>query len=237
MSRVSTEGATSFAQDKERTLRTACLLSAWAPAALGVALVLGPSTVLIADFIRRTSELLVTAASWRVFRKIARNPSQPPEAFEASERRVSQMVAAVLLMSTVIILITAAIRGLSGAEVGWIVPGLLIACGGCTVNCWLWRRSRLLAKREPSPLIDAQWRFYRSKTIADICVIATLIGGAVTRGTAFSSLVDAVGACIIALFLATTAQRVLQRSASSTRVMAEMSHSDPAECRADPRNP
>lgn len=221
----------SFAKDKERTLRTACLLSAWAPAALGVALMLGPSTVLIADFIRRTSELLVTAASWRVFRRIARNPSHPPEVFEASERRVSQLVAVVLVLSTVIILVTAAIRGLSGAEVGWIVPGLLIACGGCAVNCWLWRRSRSLAKREPSPLIDAQWRFYRSKTIADVCVIATLIGGALTRGTVFSSWVDAVGACIIALFLATTAQRVMQRSASSAQVVEEMLPEHSAERR------
>lgn len=210
-------GTASLAREKERTLRIAWMLSAWAPAALAVALFLGPSTVLIADFLRRTSELLVLFMSWRVFRRIAHSPSRPLEDFDASERRMSLGVALVLAISTCVILLAAGIRLYQGAEVGWIVPGLVIACAGGGVNLWLWRRNRRLAKQEPSPLIDAQWRFYRSKTLADICVVVTLISGAMLRSTAFSPIVDALGATIIALFLATTAKRVAQRSAGGVR--------------------
>lgn len=201
-----------LAQQKERTLLIACLLSAWAPLACGIAVILGPSSILIADFLRRSSELVVLIASWQVFRRAARNGDASSAHATLSERRTSALVAGVMLLSMVLILLSGTFRFAQGAEMGWILPGLLIACAGGGVNFWLWRRHRGLDKRAPSPLIDAQWRFYRGKTFVDACVIVTLLAGAALRGSYLSGYVDAAGALLIASVLGLSARRVLQHS-------------------------
>lgn len=201
-----------LARQKERTLLIACLLSAWAPLAGAVAVILGPSSILIADFLRRSSELVVLLVSWRVFRRAAREGDAASAHVALSERRTSLLVAAVMLVSVVLILISGGVRFARDAEMGWILPGLLIACAGGGVNFWLWRRHRGLDKRAPSPLIEAQWRFYRGKTFVDGCVIVTLLAGAALRGSEISDYIDATGALLIAAVLGLSARRVLQRS-------------------------
>lgn len=197
-----------LAREKERTLRIAWLLSAWAPLATGLALYLGPSTILLADFLRRTSELIALFLSWLVFLRIARNPGADPLIFRKQEHQASLAVAAVMLFSLVVIAVNAIRRLAADAEVGWILPGMLIAVAGGGVNLWLWRRNRRLSRQEPGPLIDAQWRFYRAKTWIDACVILTLTGGALTREIGVSAWVDVTGSAVIAVFLLTTAWRI-----------------------------
>lgn len=197
-----------LAREKERTLRIAWMLSAWAPLAGGVALYLGPSTILLADLLRRSSELLAMFLSWLIFLRIARTPGATPEAFPRQQHMASLVVALVMLFSPLVIAYSAIERVSEATEVGWILPGLLLAGAGGGVNCWLWRRNRNLALREPGPLIESQWRFYRTKTLIDACVIATLIGGAATRDLGLSPWVDAAGSTIIAVFMVVTARHI-----------------------------
>lgn len=197
-----------LAREKERTLRIAWMLSAWAPLAGGLALYLGPSTILLADLLRRSSELLAMFLSWLVFLRIVRTPGAPPEAFPRLQHTASLAVALVMLLSPLVIAYSAMLRVREATEVGWIVPGLLLAGAGGAVNGWFWRRNRTLALREPGPLIDSQWRFYRTKTAVDACVMATLLAGAATRDLGLSPWVDAVGSAVIALFMLETAWRI-----------------------------
>jgi hypothetical protein len=55
---------------RERTLLVALLLSAWAPFVTGWAVVLSQSTTQVADFVRRTVELVAIAVAWAVFRRL-----------------------------------------------------------------------------------------------------------------------------------------------------------------------
>jgi len=212
------EAESGLAREKERTLRIAWMLSAWAPLAGGLALYLGPSTILLADLLRRSSELLAMFLSWLVFLRIARTPGATAEAFPRQQHTASLAVALALLVSSLAVVYSAVAGVREGAEVGWILPGLLLAGAGGGVNCWLWRRNRNLALREPGPLIAAQWRFYRTKTMIDACVIATLIGGAAGRDLGVSAWVDAAGSCIIALFMLHTARHIGRAGLAGLRV-------------------
>ena len=52
----------------ERTLLASIVLSAPGPIVVGVALFFGRSSTQLADFIRRTAELIAIIVSWMVFR-------------------------------------------------------------------------------------------------------------------------------------------------------------------------
>lgn len=208
-----------LAREKERTLRIAWLLSAWAPLAGGVALYFGPSTILLADLLRRSSELLALFLAWLVFLRIARSPAASPATFHRQQHLASLLVAVVMLFSMIVIAWSAIGRVREDVAVGWIVPGLCLAMAGGCVNGWLWRRNRDLARREPGPLIDSQWSFYRTKTVIDVCVIVTLLLGAATRDAGFSPWVDAAGSAVIALCLLVAARRIGHAALAGLRHM------------------
>ena len=63
------------AADREKTLLTALLLSAPGPLVLGYAALAGNSTTQLADFVRRTIELVALFLSWWVFRRLQRDTS------------------------------------------------------------------------------------------------------------------------------------------------------------------
>ncbi|MBM3218046.1 MAG: hypothetical protein FJZ38_05075 [Candidatus Rokubacteria bacterium] len=44
---------------------------------------------------------------------------------------------------------------------------LVAAVVGTAGSVWLWRRNHAIALRAASPVMDAQWRLYRSKTVTN----------------------------------------------------------------------
>lgn len=76
----------------------------------------------------------------------------------------------------------------------------------------MWRKNLLLARAEPSPIIESQWRLYRAKSVANICVILSLIISSTFRGHSWASYVDPAGALIISCFLLLSAYRVVTDS-------------------------
>jgi divalent metal cation (Fe/Co/Zn/Cd) transporter len=66
--------ASRAARSREKTLRVAWILSAWAPLASGAAFWTGGTAVLLADFLRRTSEFIGVFVSWVVVRRNLTDP-------------------------------------------------------------------------------------------------------------------------------------------------------------------
>lgn len=58
------------ASKRERTLLISLLISSLAPIATGIPAIISRSATQIADFLRRTAELLALFVSWWVYRKI-----------------------------------------------------------------------------------------------------------------------------------------------------------------------
>ena len=57
-------------------------------------------------------------------------------------------------------------------------------------DTWLWFKNLQLARRQTSPLMEAQWRFFRSKAICDYCVLASLGCSLVFRAFDWSVYID-----------------------------------------------
>jgi divalent metal cation (Fe/Co/Zn/Cd) transporter len=192
------------AAGREKTLLTALLLSVWAPLATGIAVILSQSTTQVADFIRRTVELVALFVSWRVFRYLHRHSEPVTEAQKVRlERAAGLCVAAALACSGVVMLVLAAVRMRSFQPGGNVYPGLAIALLGLVVNVWFWRRYARLNREQYNTIIDAQRQLYRAKSLVDLCVIAALLAVALQPAHSLTRYIDIVGSVVVALYLVT----------------------------------
>lgn len=198
-----------IAREKERTLRAAWLISLTAPLATAAAFLLGRSAVQLADFIRRTSELLALFLAWLTLRKVsAGETAEYNYGYARLESLSSLLISVVMFISFGLITYSSLLRFLDPVPLGWVAPGLVVPAGGMVVNGWFWRRGSLLARSESTPVIEAQWRLCRSKTILDVCVLVTLVVAVILGDGPWTRRTDLAGSLAIGVFLLVSSWRI-----------------------------
>jgi len=183
----------------ERTLLASVLLSSPGPLVIGISLIYGRSSTQLADFIRRTSELIALIVSWAVFRIINRNDGFDASRKEKLERNANLCVGAAMCLSGTAMIIMAILS--SGPEKGNVIPGLVIALLGAITNSWFWLRYRKLNREKPNAILSAQSSLYRAKSLVDTCVVTALAFVTIAPGTPASLYVDLIGSIIVAVYL------------------------------------
>jgi divalent metal cation (Fe/Co/Zn/Cd) transporter len=183
----------------ERTLRTAVILSSPGPLVLGICLIVGRSSTQLADFIRRSAELLAIIVSWIVFR-LVHNAEQPDAARRKHlESIANTSVGAAMCLSGGALVLVALFS--SNTEKGNVVPGLIIAVLGVITNAWFWLRYRQLDRTKPDAILAVQSRLYRAKTLVDLCVASALLVVALAPGSPGAWYVDLVGSLVVSVYL------------------------------------
>ena len=206
------------AASREKTLLAALLLSMWAPVATGIAVILSHSTTQLADFIRRSVELVALFVSWFVFRAIVRKQTIGRDEKARLERIASLLTAAALVCSGVVILIVTLSRLTRFEPGGNVYPGLAIAGLGLITNSWFWRRYARLTREQYNPIIDAQSHLYRAKAFVDLCVLAALAAIAINPAHALTRIIDLLGAGAVVVYL-------LWSGYNSARTTLDQTHS------------
>lgn len=201
---------------REKTLLAALLLSLWAPLATGIAVVLSRSMTQVADFIRRSVELVALLVSWRVFVYLKRKADIDREQHSRLERVAGLSVAAALFCSGAIAVLLAITKLRSFTPGGNVYPGLAIAVMGLATNSWFWLRYTTLTREHYDPIIDAQRHLYRAKALVDLFVIGALSSVAVSPASRFSAYTDGMGSIAVGAYLVWSGLRTARRA--QTRV-------------------
>jgi divalent metal cation (Fe/Co/Zn/Cd) transporter len=183
----------------ERTLLTSLLLSSPGPIVLGSGLLIGFSSTLLADFLRRSAELVAIIVSWVVFRMLHRGDQVDEEQKERLERIANLCVGAAMCLSGVAMIFVALFS--AKAVTGNVVPGLVIALLGVTTNSWLFLRYYRLNREKPNAILAAQSKLYRAKSLVDICVVVALVCIAVAPDAPVTHYVDVGGSIVVASYL------------------------------------
>ncbi len=186
---------------REKTLLAALLLSMWAPLTTGIAVLLSRSTTQLADFIRRTVELVALFVSWLVFRHLQRGQNLDPERVAKLEKFAGLSVAAALGCSGLVMLVLAFSRISTFEPGGNVYPGLAIAILGLLTNSWFWRRYWVLNREQYSAIIATQCHLYRAKAMVDLCVIGALTAVAVSPAHPVTRYIDVLGSVAVAAYL------------------------------------
>jgi len=197
---------------REKTLLAALLLSMWGPLATGIAVILSSSTTQLADFIRRSVELMALAVSWWVFRYLARNKKVDHEQTARMEKTAGISVSIALCCSGIVMLVLALSRVSTFQPGGNVYPGLAIAVMGLVVNTWFWQRYSRLNREKYSSVINAQGHLYRAKALVDLCVITALSAVAIAPAHPATSYIDVLGSVVVALYLLWSSFRTAQRA-------------------------
>lgn len=196
---------------RAKTLLTSLLLSAPGPLVTGIALATSHSTTQLADFLRRSVELVAIFISWWVFRKLNR-PPLPDETRQARLERTAGLTTAGAMACSGAALLVVALARMSAFEPGGnVTMGLVIAILGVLTNGWFWRRYTAMTQEHYSAVIAAQAQLYRAKTTVDLCVTAALAAVAIAPAHPITRYIDIIGSIIVAIYLLWSGIRVAQK--------------------------
>lgn len=182
-----------------RTLLMSVLMSAPGPLVVGLGLLAGRSSTQIADFVRRSAELLAIVMAFAVY-KVTTKDGACDEGRKARLERISNIFVGAMMCIGGSFMIALTLMSES-TDKGNVIPGLSIAVLGVIANTIFWRKYTRLNKAEPNAILAVQARLYRAKSLVDGCVTAALLSVAVMPGSQLSIWLDSIGSVIVALYL------------------------------------
>ena len=182
-----------------RTLLWSVIMSSPGPLVVGLGLMAGRSSTQIADFVRRSSELLAIIMAFVTYKITTKDGQEDLVKKEKIERFSNLFVGAMMCIGGSIMLILAFVS--KNEDKGNVLPGLTIAVLGVIANTIFWRKYTKLNKQEPNPILAVQARLYRAKSLVDGCVTIALFSVAIAPGAVFSYYLDLIGSVIVAVYL------------------------------------
>ena len=182
-----------------QTLLWSVLMSSPGPLVVGLGLLSGKSSTQIADFIRRSAELLAIIMSFIVFKLTTKDEVCNEEKKQKLERISNVFVGAMMCVGGIFMIILAFMT--DNSDKGNVIPGLAIAVMGVIANSIFWRKYTHLNKIEPNAILMVQARLYRAKTLVDGCVTIALLSVVIAPATRISLYLDFIGSLIVAIYL------------------------------------
>ena len=183
-----------------QTLLWSVLMSSPGPLVVGLGLLSGRSSTQIADFVRRSAELLAIIMSFIVYKLTTKDEVCNEEKKQKLERISNVFVGAMMCVGGIFMIILAFMT--DNSDKGNVIPGLAIAVMGVIANSIFWRKYTHLNKIEPNAILMVQARLYRAKTLVDGCVTIALLSVVIAPATQLSFYLDFIGSLIVAVYLA-----------------------------------
>jgi len=182
-----------------KTLLWSVIMSAPGPLIIGLGLFIGRSSTQIADFVRRSSELLAIIMAYVVYKITTKDGVCDTARKDKLERFSNLFVGAMMCLGGSLMLLLAFVS--ENEDKGNVIPGLAIALLGVIANTIFWRKYTKLNKQEPNAILAVQARLYRAKSLVDSCVTIALLSVALFPESQVSYYLDLIGSVIVALYL------------------------------------
>ncbi|MBR4953394.1 MAG: cation transporter [Oscillospiraceae bacterium] len=182
-----------------RTLLVSVLMSSPGPLVVGLGLLSGRSSTQIADFVRRSAELLAIIMSYVVFKLTAVNGVSDEVKRKKLERFSNTFVGAMMCIAGVFMILLTLLT--KTEDKGNVIPGLVISTMGFIANSIFWWKYTHLNKTEPNAILLVQARLYRAKTLVDACVTAALLSVLIAPASPVSFWLDFAGSLVVASYL------------------------------------
>ena len=195
-----------------KTLLWSVIMSSPGPIVVGIGLIMGKSTTQIADFVRRSAELMAIIVSFVVYNITNKDGFDDEQRKKRLERNTNLFVGAAMCLGGAMMLLLALLS--KDTETGNVIPGLSIALMGVIANSIFWIRYSKLGKDSGNSILLVQSRLYRAKTFVDACVTAALLSVAFMPGTALSYWLDKAGSVVVALYLIWTGAKTIKEKKS-----------------------
>ncbi len=182
-----------------RTLLISVLMSSYGPVILGLGLRVGHSSTQIADFTRRTAELLALVVAFVVYAVTNRRQDMSENRRQALERKGNLFTGVIMCVSGLSMLLLSVLS--ADTDKGNVIPALAIAFLGVVANSIFWRRYTSLYRKQGNAILGVQARLYGAKTAVDVCVVTALAAVLIFPGTKASFWLDRIGSMLVSLYM------------------------------------
>ena len=197
----------------KRTLLWSVIMSSPGPLVVGLGLLVGKSSTQIADFVRRSSELLAIIMAYVTYR-ITTKDGQTKEAKRIRIEKMSNIfVGAMMCLGGGIMMVLAFVS--ENGDKGNVIPGLVIALLGVVANTIFWRKYTSLNKANPNPILEVQARLYGAKSLVDSCVTVALLSVVIAPEATITYYIDLVGSVIVAGYLIYCGAKTIREKAKT----------------------
>ncbi|MBQ3136473.1 MAG: cation transporter [Clostridia bacterium] len=181
------------------TLLMSVVMSSPGPLIVGLGLMAGKSSTQLADFVRRSSELLGIILAYVIYRITSKDGEIDAGKKARLEKLSNIFVGLTMCIGGAIMLVLAFVS--ENEEKGNVIPGLAVALLGVVANTLFFVKYTRLNRAEPNAIIEVQARLYRAKSLVDTCVSVALLSVAVAPESPVSYYLDMIGSAIVAVYL------------------------------------
>ncbi len=194
----------------QRTLLMSVLMSAPGPLILAIGLMAGQSSTQLADFFRRSAELLAMICSFVVFCITQKECCSPK--YKATLEKGTNMFVGFVMCTSGAIMIGLALFA-ANENKGNVIGGLVIAAMGMVANTLFWKKYTKLNRTSPNSILAVQGRLYRVKAMVDTCVTIALAAVALLPTSPLADWIDRIGSIVVAVYLILCGIKTVRESA------------------------
>ncbi len=185
-------------KEGSKTLLWSVIMSAPGPLILAFGLLMGRSNTQIADFIRRTIELLAIIVSFVTYQMTVKKELNETQKHHL-ERKCNLFVGWMMVLAGIIMLGITLFS--DNQDKGNVLFSFVIALLGVIANTIFWFRYNKLAKLEQNTILEVQSKLYRAKSLVDGCVTIALLSILVFPNSSISVYLDMIGSIIVSVYL------------------------------------
>ena len=183
----------------KKTLLMSVIVSSPGPLVVGLGLLVGKSSTQLADFIRRSIELLAIILAFVIYCITTKDNDIDELKKRKYEKGSNIFVSVAMVISGVIMLILA--LSSDNTEKGNVIPGLVIAILGFVANSYFWLRYKKLGNDTNNDILKIQSKLYRAKTFVDFSVMVALSVVLFSSDLVLSYYFDIVGTIVVSIYL------------------------------------
>ena len=213
--RTASDGGKESLADRQRTVLISLIIDfiLWIPDV--VAAILSMSIVLFADVVKCANEILATFFAYLTLRKMAKGGAGIYDYGMGKFETVTSITTGAVMFISLALVFFAAIYRIVNPESlvrEGAYLGIILMLIGVTMNTYLWKKNERMYFLEPSPIMDSQWRLFRTKAFSDFSVLLSLIFSLAFYQYAWSFYIDPVASFFIAGVLFFSGARVIRAS-------------------------
>lgn len=164
---------------------------------------------------KTVNEAIGVLISWLIARRIARGDRGIYDYGMGKFENIARIITgSVMILSFVILIFVASYRIFFPASLtsGGVQVGIYIVIIMMVVDSYLSWRNYRIALKEPSPLMDSQWRLFRLKAFANFVVLFTLVFTLFCAGFPWAVYIDPVASFVVMGILLFSGMRMIQSS-------------------------
>ncbi len=180
-----------------------------------IAVILSGSMTLFADIIKGANEILATTFALIIIRRVTIGGKFTYDygmgKFESLTRIIT---GGVMFISIVILLLFTFNRilhpehfDMNAALIG--IPLMILVS---VTDSYHWKKNYSLAQKEPTPIMEAQWRLRRAKTFSDLLILFALVLSVLLVQYSWSEYIDPIASLVIIGFLLFAGYREISSS-------------------------